>query len=99
MEPGTLVVTLATQDFLYEKMLSNIEEVKARGAHVLSIAKEGNTAIEAHSNEVIYIPPCRDEITPLLSVVPLQLFAYYVARERGCNIDKPKNLAKSVTVE
>ncbi|MGN0719168.1 MAG: glutamine--fructose-6-phosphate transaminase (isomerizing) [Anaerovoracaceae bacterium] len=99
MEPGTLVVTLATQDFLYEKMLSNIQEVKARGAHVVSIAKEGNTAIEAHSNEVIYIPACRDEITPLLSVVPLQLFAYYVARERGCNIDKPKNLAKSVTVE
>lgn len=99
MEPGTLVVTLATQDFLYEKMLSNIQEVKARGAHVLSIAKEGNTAIEAHSNEVIYIPACRDEITPLLSVVPLQLFAYYVAKERGCNIDKPKNLAKSVTVE
>jgi len=99
IEPGTLVVTLATQDFLYEKMLSNIQEVKARGAHVLSIAKEGNTEIEAHSNEVLYIPACRDEITPLLSVVPLQLFAYYVARERGCNIDKPKNLAKSVTVE
>ena len=99
IEPGTLVVTLATQDFLYEKMLSNIQEVKARGAHVLSIAKEGNTEIETHSNEVLYIPACRDEITPLLSVVPLQLFAYYVARERGCNIDKPKNLAKSVTVE
>lgn len=99
IEPGTLVVTLATQDFLYEKMLSNIQEVKARGAHVLSIAKEGNTQIETHSNEVLYIPACRDEITPLLSVVPLQLFAYYVARERGCNIDKPKNLAKSVTVE
>lgn len=99
MEPGTLVVTLATQDFLYEKMLSNIQEIKARGAHVLSIAKEGNTAIEGQSNEVIYIPQCRDEITPLLSVVPLQLWAYYVAKERGCNIDKPKNLAKSVTVE
>ncbi len=99
IEPGTLVITLATQDFLYEKMLSNIQEVKARGAHVLSIAKEGNTEIETHSNEVLYIPACRDEITPLLSVVPLQLFAYYVARERGCNIDKPKNLAKSVTVE
>lgn len=99
IEPGTLVITLATQDFLYEKMLSNIQEVKARGAHVLSITKEGNTQIETHSNEVLYIPACRDEITPLLSVVPLQLFAYYVARERGCNIDKPKNLAKSVTVE
>ncbi|MBR5315387.1 MAG: glutamine--fructose-6-phosphate transaminase (isomerizing) [Firmicutes bacterium] len=99
MEPGTLVLSLATQDFLYEKMLSNIEEVKARGAHVFSVAKEGNTSIEAKSNEVIYIPECRDELTPLLSVVPLQMFAYYVAKERGCNIDKPKNLAKSVTVE
>lgn len=99
MEPGTLVLTLATQDFLYEKMLSNIQEIKARGAHVLSIAKQGNTAIDTHSNEVLYIPQTRDELTPLLSVVPLQLFAYYVARERGCNIDKPKNLAKSVTVE
>lgn len=99
MEPGTLVLSLATQDFLYEKMLSNIEEVKARGAHVLAIAKKGNTSIEAKSNEVIYIPECRDELTPLLSVVPLQMFAYYVAKERGCNIDKPKNLAKSVTVE
>ena len=99
MEPGTLVLSLATQDFLYEKMLTNIEEVKARGAHVFSIAKEGNTSIESKSNEVIYIPECRDELTPLLSVVPLQMFAYYVAKERGCNIDKPKNLAKSVTVE
>lgn len=99
MEPGTLVLALATQDFLYEKMISNIQEIKARGAHVLSIAKEGNRAIEAQSNEAIYIPPCRDELTPLLSVVPLQLFSYFVAKERGCNIDKPKNLAKSVTVE
>lgn len=99
MEPETLVLSLATQDFLYEKMLSNIEEVKARGAHVVAVAKEGNTAIESKSNEVIYIPECRDELTPLLSVVPLQMFAYYVAKERGCNIDKPKNLAKSVTVE
>ena len=99
MEPGTLVLALATQDFLYEKMISNIQEIKARGAHVLSIAKEGNRAIEAQSNEVIYIPPCPDELSPLLSVIPLQLFSYYVAKERGCNIDKPKNLAKSVTVE
>ena len=99
MEPGTLVLALATQDFLYEKMISNIQEIKARGAHVLSIAKDGNRAIETQSNEAIYIPPCRDELTPLLSVVTLQLFSYFVAKERGCNIDKPKNLAKSVTVE
>lgn len=99
MEPGTLVIALACQDFLYEKMVSNIQEIKARGAYVLAIAKEGNDAIAKQSDTMIYIPECRDEIVPLISVVPLQLFAYYVARERGCNIDKPKNLAKSVTVE
>lgn len=99
MEPGTLVIALACQDSLYEKMVSNIQEIKARGAYVLAVAKEGNDAIEAQSDEMIYIPYVRDEIAPLLSVVPLQLFAYYVAKERGCNIDKPKNLAKSVTVE
>ena len=99
MEPGTLVIALACQDFLYEKMVSNIQEIKARGAYVLAVAKEGNDAIAAQSDKMVYIPECRDEIAPLISVVPLQLFAYYVAKERGCNIDKPKNLAKSVTVE
>lgn len=99
MEPGTLVIALACQDFLYEKMVSNIQEIKARGAYVMGIAKEGNESVEAHSDRMIYIPQVRDEIVPLLSVIPLQLFAYYVAKERGCNIDKPKNLAKSVTVE
>lgn len=99
IEEGTLVFALATQDFLYEKMLSNIEEIKARGANVIGLAKEGNQEIEKQSSEVIYIPDCMDEVTPLLSVVPLQLYAYYVAKLRGCNIDKPKNLAKSVTVE
>ena len=99
IEEGTLVFALATQDFLFEKMLSNIQEIKARGANVVGIAKEGNREIEKQSSEVIYIPSCMDEVTPLLSVVPLQLFAYYVAKFRGCNIDKPKNLAKSVTVE
>ncbi|MDD4377699.1 MAG: glutamine--fructose-6-phosphate transaminase (isomerizing) [Eubacteriales bacterium] len=99
MEPETIVIALATQDLLFEKMVSNIQEVKTRGAHVVAITKEGNDKIESQTNEVIYIPECRDEITPLLSVIPLQLFAYYVAKERGCNIDKPKNLAKSVTVE
>lgn len=99
MEPGTLVIALACQDFLYEKMVSNIQEIKARGAYVLAVAKEGNEAIAAQSDKMVYIPECRDEIAPLISVVPLQLFAYYVAKKRGCNIDKPKNLAKSVTVE
>ena len=63
------------------------------------MSKEGNKEIEGQANQVIYIPECMDEITPLLSVVPLQLLAYYIARLRGCDIDKPKNLAKSVTVE
>jgi glucosamine--fructose-6-phosphate aminotransferase (isomerizing) len=99
IEKGTLVIALATQDRLYEKMLSNIQEVKARGAYVIGIAKENNTEIEKQADRVIYIPDCMDELSPLLSVVPLQIMAYYIAKERGCDIDKPKNLAKSVTVE
>lgn len=99
MEKGTIVIALATQDILYDKLLSNIEEVKARGAYVIGIAKESNRKIEEKADEVIFIPDCRDEVSPLLSVVPLQLLSYYVAKLRGCDIDKPKNLAKSVTVE
>ena len=99
MEPETIVISLATQDALFEKMVSNIVEVKARMAHVVSVAKEGNTKIEETSTETVYIPQCADEVSPLLSVVPLQLFSYYVAREKGEDIDKPRNLAKSVTVE
>lgn len=99
MDPDTIVIALATQDKLYEKMLSNIQEVKSRRAHVITITKDKNRSISDSSDETIYIPDCLDELTPLLSVVPLQLFAYYVAKERECNIDKPKNLAKSVTVE
>ena len=99
MEPRTIVFALATQDRLFEKMVSNIQEVKARNAQLISIAKEGNTEIEKHSNKVIYLPQCMDEMTPLLSVLPLQLYAYYVAKDKGYDIDKPRNLAKSVTVE
>lgn len=99
MEPETLVFALATQDFLYEKMVSNVEEIRARGARIVGICKEGKTEIETVADEVIYVPQCIDEVAPVLAVVPLQIFAYYVAKERGCNIDKPKNLAKSVTVE
>lgn len=99
MEPDTLVFALATQDFLYEKMVSNVEEIRARGARIVGVSKEGRTEIEKVCDEVFYIPQCMDEVAPVLAVVPLQLFAYYVARERNCNIDKPKNLAKSVTVE
>ena len=99
MEPKTIVIALATQSKLFDKMVSNIQEVKARNAHVISIAKKGNTAIEEHSDETFYIPNCLDEVTPLLSVIPLQIYAYYVAKEKGCEIDRPRNLAKSVTVE
>ena len=99
MEPETLVFALATQDFLYEKMVSNVEEIRARGARIVGLCKEGKTEIETVADEVIYVPQCIDEVSPVLAVIPLQIFAYYVAKERGCNIDKPKNLAKSVTVE
>ena len=99
MEPDTLVFALATQDFLYEKMVSNVEEIRARGARIIGVSKDGKTEIENVSDEVIYVPQCMDEVAPVLAVIPLQIFAYYVAKERNCNIDKPKNLAKSVTVE
>lgn len=99
MEPRTIVWALATQERLFDKMVSNIQEVKARNAHIISLAQEGNSGIEAHSDEVFYIPRTKDELTPLLSVVPLQMYAYYVAKAKGCEIDKPRNLAKSVTVE
>lgn len=99
IEEDTLVVAVACQDSLYEKTLSNIEEVKARGAYVLGLAKERNKSIEKDTNEVIYIPDCEDYAAPILGIVPLQLLAYYIAKNRGCSIDKPRNLAKSVTVE
>ncbi|MBM6828111.1 glutamine--fructose-6-phosphate transaminase (isomerizing) [Anaerotignum lactatifermentans] len=99
IEEGTLVVAIATQDTLYEKLVSNVKEVKARGANVLAIAKEGNTEIAEVADEVIYIPAIDDRFTASLDVIPMQLFAYYVAVARGCDVDKPRNLAKSVTVE
>ncbi len=93
------VIAIATQDNLYDKMLSNIKEVKARGAHVIGVAKENNKEIEEIVDKVIYIPEVMDELATPLAVVPLQILAYYVALNRGCDIDKPRNLAKSVTVE
>lgn len=99
IEDGTLVVAVATQDNLYEKLVSNVKEVKARGAYVIAIAKEGNTEIGEVADKVIYIPHVDDKFTATLNAIPMQLFAYYVAVERGCDVDKPRNLAKSVTVE
>ena len=94
-----LVVALCCQDALFEKMVSNIQEVKARGAKVLGVAPEGNRRIFAEADDVLYVPRGEALFTALPEIVPLQLFAYYVARENGCSIDKPRNLAKSVTVE
>ncbi|KAJ52288.1 glucosamine--fructose-6-phosphate aminotransferase (isomerizing) [Clostridium tetanomorphum] len=99
IEKGTVVVALATQDDLFEKMVSNVKEVTTRGAHVLGLAFEGNESIEKTVDSVIYLPRINPLFAPLLSVIPLQLFSYYVAVQKGCDVDKPRNLAKSVTVE
>lgn len=99
IEDGTLVMAIATQEKLYDKTVSNVKEVKARGAVVMSIALEGDTAIEECSDAVVYLPKTNPLFTPSLAVVVLQLFSYYVASLKGCDIDKPRNLAKSVTVE
>lgn len=99
IEEGTLVVALATQPALFQKTVSNIVEVKARGAFGMAVTNEGNKEIERVSDYVLYIPETDSYFTNSLAIVPLQLFAYYVAVGRGCDVDKPRNLAKSVTVE
>lgn len=94
-----LVVALCCQEALFDKMVNNIQEVKARGAKVLGVAPEGNRRIFAEADDVLYAPKCEPLFAALPEIVPLQLFAYHIARENGCDIDKPRNLAKSVTVE
>ena len=96
---GMPVVFVATRGMQYEKVISNIEEVRARGGEVIAVATEGDDQIRRHSQHIIYVPDAPEPIQPLLSVVPLQLLAYHAAVARGCNVDKPRNLAKSVTVE
>ena len=99
IEPGTVVAAVATDDKLYGKTVSNIKEVHARGAYVIAIVKEGTEGIREVADEVIYIPEASRYLTPSLTVVPLQLLAYHTTVERGLDVDKPRNLAKSVTVE
>ena len=99
VEPGTLVVALCTYGPLREKMVSNIREVKARGAIVLALAEEGQPQVAEAADHVVWLPKADPLLAPSLAVIPLQLFAYYVALLKGCDIDKPRNLAKSVTVE
>ena len=92
-------VVLALDGVLYEKTLSNLQEIKARKGPVVALATEGNTTIQEHADNVIHLPPTLEPLSPLLAVIPLQLFAYHIAVARGCDVDKPRNLAKSVTVE
>ena len=92
-------VCLATKDMMYEKVLSNMQEIKSRGSKMIAITTEGNEEITEVADDVIYTPPNLDFLQPIPAVVALQLFAYYCAIERGCDIDQPRNLAKSVTVE
>ena len=92
-------VAICPQDSVYGKMVSNIQEIKARKGPVIAVTTEGNTELEKIADDVIYIPKTLEMLTPILSVIPLQLFAYYMGVLRGCDVDKPRNLAKSVTVE
>lgn len=96
---GVPVIVLATQEDVYGKTVSNLQEVKAREAMVIAIALEGDDSIAKYADHVIYIPRADKELAPILAVLPLQLLAYYAALTRGCDVDKPRNLAKSVTVE
>lgn len=99
IEEGTLVAAVLTQKDLYKKTLSNMVEVSTRGAFVLAVTNEGNTEVERAADYVIYIPETNKYFTNSLAIIPLQLFGYYIAVGRGCDVDKPRNLAKSVTVE
>ena len=99
IEDGFPIVAVATQSPTYEKTISNLEESKTRGATIIAIATEGDTNIKKVADKVIYIPRVRDTFMPITASVPLQLLARAVAVNRGCDVDQPRNLAKSVTVE
>jgi len=99
LDERTPVVCVATDSPVLDKVLSNIAEVRARGAHVLAVATQGNETVAQHAEEVVYVPDADSLIQPLLAVIPLQLLAYYIALGRGLNVDQPRNLAKTVTVE
>ena len=99
LDPSFPVVAIAPKDDVYPKMISNIEEVRARHAPVLALASEGDLAIADIANDVLYIPKVHPIVQPIISLIPLQLFAYYVGVAKGLNVDRPRNLAKSVTVE
>ncbi len=99
LDPETPLFAIATQSRIYEKVISNIQEVRARDARVVAVATEGDTAIRLHADDILYVPATLEILSSLLAIIPLQLFAYHTAVARGCNVDQPRNLAKSVTVE
>ena len=99
IDEGFPVIAIATQSPVYDKVISNVQEAKARGALVIAIATEGDDEIAKHADHVIYIPKVRDALSAITASVPLQLLARSIAVIRGCDIDQPRNLAKSVTVE
>jgi len=99
LDENTPVVVVATDSPVLEKVVSNMQEVRVRGAHVIAVVTEGNDQIARHADRVIRVPATDWMLSPLLAVIPLQLFAYYIARKRGLNVDQPRNLAKTVTVE
>src|SRR5207244_11076247 len=99
LSEGTPVVVVATEGPVLDKVLSNVQEARARGARVIAVATEGNREIRAHADEVLGVPATLDLLAPATAVLPLQLLAYSVARELGLNVDRPRNLAKTVTVE
>jgi glutamine---fructose-6-phosphate transaminase (isomerizing) len=93
------VLAIATRDSTYAKMRSNIEEVRTRGGKVIALVTEGDKQIPAVAHDVIEVPEIAEELSPLVNIIPLQLLAYHIAVLRGCDVDQPRNLAKSVTVE
>ena len=90
---------IAPDDAVYHKNLNTLEQIKARRGRVIAISTEGKKAISKLADDVIFVPECPDFVAPILTVIPLQLFAYHLAVKLGCDVDKPRNLAKSVTVE
>jgi glucosamine--fructose-6-phosphate aminotransferase (isomerizing) len=99
LHDDTPVVVVATKSHVYDKIVSNIQEVRARGAHVIAIATDGNEDIQHHADDVIYVPGSPAFLQAILAALPLQLLAYRIARLKGLNVDQPRNLAKTVTVE
>jgi glucosamine--fructose-6-phosphate aminotransferase (isomerizing) len=93
------VIFIATQDDVYEKVVSNIQEVKARGGQILAIVTEGDTQVKSLADHTVEVPRAHEALAPLLTAIPMQLLSYHIALLRGCNVDQPRNLAKSVTVE